>query len=147
MNNRHHAPTVVVLGSVHMDLIASAARMPGRGESVGEGVFAMSAGGKAGNQACQFVLAGAYAHVITRLGKDAFGETLLDDLTRRGVDTVLVAQDPTTPTGASTVFAVEGDYSSIIAPGAKFNRLPQSMSLPSSSLSGRFLNARALNAW
>jgi len=113
-----HAPTVVVLGSVHMDLIATADRLPGRGESVGGGVFTMAPGGKGGNQACQFVLAGTHAHMVTRLGADAFGRELLAGLQTKGVDTALVALDPDHPTGASAVLAAEGDYSSIIAPGA-----------------------------
>jgi ribokinase len=112
------APRIVVLGSIHMDLIATAARLPGRGESVSGGTFAMAPGGKAGNQACQCALAGAATTIITRLGNDAFGRELREALTGRGVDTSLVAVDPDAPTGASTVFAAEGDYTSIIVPGA-----------------------------
>lgn len=112
------APRVVVVGSVHMDLIATAARLPGRGESVTGGSFAMAPGGKAGNQACQCALAGAETHIVTRLGDDGFGRDLLAALEGRDVDRSLVAIDPEVPTGASTVFAAEGDYSSIIAPGA-----------------------------
>ena len=111
-------PRVVVLGSVHMDLIATAARLPERGESVAGGTFAMAPGGKAGNQACQCALAGAAASIVTRLGGDAFGRELREAMARRGVDTSLVAIDPEAPTGASTVLAAEGDYQSIIAPGA-----------------------------
>lgn len=109
---------MVVLGSVHMDLIATAARLPGRGESVSGGTFAMAPGGKAGNQACQCALAGADVSIVTRLGDDAFGRELRAALARRGVDTSLIATDPEAPTGASTVLAAEGDYQSIIAPGA-----------------------------
>jgi ribokinase len=111
-------PRVVVLGSVHMDLIATAGRLPGRGESVSGGTFAMAPGGKAGNQACQCALAGAETAIVTRLGDDAFGRELLAALAGRGVDGSLVALDPEAPTGASTVLAAEGDYQSIIAPGA-----------------------------
>jgi ribokinase len=111
-------PRIVVLGSVHMDLIATAARLPGRGESVTGGTFAMAPGGKAGNQACQCALAGAATRILTRLGDDAFGRNLLAALQRRSVDTSLVAVDAEAPTGASTVLAAEGDYCSIIAPGA-----------------------------
>jgi ribokinase len=111
-------PRVVVLGSVHMDLIATAARLPGRGESVTGGTFAMAPGGKAGNQACQCALAGAETRIVTRLGDDDFGRALLAALEGRRVNTSLVAVDAEAPTGASTVFAAEGDYSSIIAPGA-----------------------------
>lgn len=111
-------PRVVVLGSVHMDLIATAARLPGRGESVTGGTFAMAPGGKAGNQACQCALAGAEAAILTRLGDDDFGRTLRVALADRGVDVTTVVTDPEAATGASTVLAGEGDYQSIIAPGA-----------------------------
>ena len=66
-------PRVVVVGSVHMDLIATADRLPDHGESVSGGVFTMAPGGKAGNQACQFALAGASVQILTRLGDDIFG--------------------------------------------------------------------------
>lgn len=111
-------PRVVVLGSVHMDLIATAARLPGRGESVSGGTFAMAAGGKAGNQACQAALAGADAAILTRLGDDDFGRSLRAALAARGVDVSAIVIDPEAATGASTVLAGEGDYQSIIAPGA-----------------------------
>lgn len=111
-------PKIVVLGSVHMDLIASADRLPGPGESVAGGSFAMSPGGKGGNQAVQFALAGAETTMLTRLGDDSFGHELLAALQGKGVDSSLVAIDGEHPTGASTVFAAHGDYCSIIAPGA-----------------------------
>jgi ribokinase len=111
-------PKVVVLGSVHMDLIATADRLPGPGESVAGGTFLMAPGGKGGNQAVQFALAGAEVHMLTRLGDDGFGRELLAALRAKGVGTSLVAIDPRHPTGASTVFGAHGDYCSIIAPGA-----------------------------
>lgn len=109
---------VAVLGSVHMDLIASAARLPRPGESVGGGVFSMSPGGKGGNQACQLALAGASPLMIARLGDDAFGDELVTALQRKGVDTSCVVRQGVDPTGASTVLSAQGDYASIIAPGA-----------------------------
>ena len=109
---------VAVLGSVHMDLIATAERLPLPGESVTGGVFAMAPGGKAGNQACQLALSGAKASVLTRLGDDAFGRQLMSALDGKGVDTAHVTVDGDAPTGASTVLAAGGDYASIIAPGA-----------------------------
>jgi len=111
-------PTVVVLGSVHMDLIARADRLPGPGESVVGNNFTMGPGGKGGNQACQLALAGANAYIAARLGDDDFGRQLLAELKVRGVDTSCVAIDAEFPTGASTIFSGEGDYSSIIVPGA-----------------------------
>ncbi len=115
------SPTAVVLGSVHMDLIASADRLPGRGESIAGGSFSMSPGGKCGNQACQLALAGTPTYVLTRLGKDIFGEQLLDALVAKGVDISHVRFDEEAGTGVSCVLSAEGDYSSIIASGAAAN--------------------------
>ena len=111
-------PTAIVLGSVHMDLIATAQRLPGKGESVVGQSFAISPGGKAGNQACQLVKCGTSTSIFTRLGDDMFGRQLFEHLTSRGVDPSLITVDTSAPTGASTVFAGEGDYSSIIVSGA-----------------------------
>lgn len=112
------SPRAVVFGSVHMDLIAKADRLPGRGESVAGGSFSMSPGGKGGNQAMQLALAGIESRMLTRLGDDAFGRELAEALKARGVDTSLISIDREHATGASTVFAAEGDYCSIIASGA-----------------------------
>ena len=61
----------------------------------------------------------AQAHLfLTRLGDDMFGRQLFEHLTSRGVDPSLITVDASAPTGASTVFAAEGDYSSIIVSGA-----------------------------
>jgi ribokinase len=116
MTEREHS--AVVLGSVHMDLVARAKRLPGRGESVVGDHFSMSPGGKGGNQACQLALLGLNTFMLTRLGNDDFGRLLIAALKSKGVDTSFIAVDPSEPTGASTVFAAENDYSSIIANGA-----------------------------
>ena len=84
---------------------------------VGPG-FTTSPGGKAGNQACQLVKCGTDASILTRLGNDSFGRQLLEHLTSHRVDPSLISIDEKEPTGASTVFAAEGDYSSIIVSGA-----------------------------
>ena len=52
------------------------------------------------------------------MGDDDFGRQLLAGLKARGVDVSFVAIDTEFPTGASTIFAGEGDYASIIVPGA-----------------------------
>ena len=116
--NQNEEPSAIVLGSVHMDLIATAQRLPGRGESVVGQSFTVSPGGKGGNQACQLVKCGTTTSILTRLGDDMFGRQLFEHLTSRGVDPSLITVDTSVPTGASTVFSAEGDYSSIIVSGA-----------------------------
>ncbi len=81
----------------------------------------MSPGGKGGNQACQLALCGCHAQILTRLGDDLFGRQLTAALAAKGVDTSLIVADRRASTGASTIFAAEGDYCSIIASGAAAN--------------------------
>lgn len=113
--------SAVVIGSLHVDLIARADRFPGRGESVTGGAFSMAPGGKAGNQAIQLALCGIETTLVSRVGNDDFGRMLRSALQKKGVRIDRVTVDPDAPTGASTVFAAEGDYASIIAPGAANN--------------------------
>jgi ribokinase len=114
------SPTgVSVVGSVHMDVVATAERLPAAGESVVGHRVALSPGGKAGNQAAQAVLNGARTFLIGRVGRDVFGDQLRAALARTGVDTTYLTVDAQDATGVSPVFTgADGEYASIIVPGA-----------------------------
>lgn len=101
-----------------MDLIAAADRLPGLGQSVLGTRFDAAPGGKAANQAAQIARCGGQARLISRLGRDPFGVAVRAALAEAGVDLAHVAVDADRATGASTVFAAEGDYASIIVAGA-----------------------------
>lgn len=120
-----HRFRIAVVGSVHMDLIAHAERLPEAGESVNGSQFAMAAGGKGGNQAAQCAALGAETFIVTQLGDDMFGRDLLKSLAKRGVDTRCISISAEHATGASTVFASAGDYCSIICPGAAAELKPE----------------------
>jgi ribokinase len=109
---------VTVVGSVHTDLIASADAMPAPGSSVLGTRFTLAPGGKAGNQAAQLALLGIPTWLVARIGIDPLGDVIADQLQSAGVDLAWLARTSDTPTGASTVFAVDGEYASIIVPGA-----------------------------
>lgn len=110
---------VVVAGSLHVDLIASARRLPVRGESLVGQSFAIEPGGKAGNQAAAVAAQGVRCAIVGRVGDDAFGRRMLDSLRRHDVDTSLVEVDRRASTGASTVLTGgDGDYASIVVPAA-----------------------------
>ena len=110
---------VIVVGSVHMDVVATADRLPARGESVVGHRVALSPGGKAGNQAAQAALNEARTFLIGRVGDDVFGERLRAALARSGVDTTYLTVDPQEATGISPVLmGADGEYASIIVPGA-----------------------------
>src|SRR5215216_3742281 len=109
------APTgVVVVGSVHMDIVATADRLPGKGESVVGHRMALSPGGKGGNQAAQAALNDARTFLVGRIGRDVFGDRLRDALARTGVDTTYLTVDSHEATGISPVLTgTDGEYSSI----------------------------------
>src|SRR5215212_4629930 len=110
---------VTVVGSVHMDVVATADRLPAAGESVIGHRAALSPGGKAGNQAAQSARNGARTFLIGRVGRDVFGDQLRTALASTGVDTTYLTVDPQEPTGISPVFTgADGEYASIIVPGA-----------------------------
>ena len=110
---------VIVVGSVHMDVVATADRLPGKGESVVGHRVSLSPGGKGGNQAAQAALNGAQTFLVGRVGRDVFGDRLLAALASTGVDTTYVAIDAQEATGISPVFTgADGEYASIIVPGA-----------------------------
>ena len=110
--------TVVVLGSVHTDLIAAADKLPGPGQSVTGTSFATAPGGKAANQACQLARCGADVALIGKVGTDQPGVELRAKLEAAGVCTRFLAVDAEAPTGTSTVLTAAGEYTSIIVPGA-----------------------------
>src|SRR5829696_2337346 len=110
---------VMVVGSVHMDVVAAADRLPGKGESVVGHRVVLSPGGKAGNQAAQAALNSAHTFLVGRVGHDVFGDRLRAALTRTGVDTTYLTVDSQEATGVSPVLTgADGEYASIIVPGA-----------------------------
>jgi len=116
---------VVVVGSVHMDLVATADRLPARGETLPGWALGIHPGGKGGNQAVQVALAGARSVMLGRVGRDDFGFRLRAALEEKGVVLDWLSDDDRHPTGASTVLVgQDGDYCSIIVPGASLALTP-----------------------
>jgi len=109
---------VIVVGSVHTDLIASADAMPMPGSSVLGTRFTLAPGGKAGNQAAQLARLGVPTVLVSRIGSDPLGDVIATQLAATGIELAYLARSTHDPTGASTIFAVSGEYSSIIVPGA-----------------------------
>lgn len=96
-------PTIVVLGSLNMDLIGVAPRLPAPGETIRGESFYTAPGGKGGNQAVAASKLGANVRMVGRVGKDTFGESLLSDLRGHGIDVSGVAQDLTESTGIAII--------------------------------------------
>jgi ribokinase len=92
--------------------------MPTLGSSVLGTQFTLAPGGKAGNQATQIALLGIQTWLVSSLGADPLGDVISEQLTASGVDQRYLVRSKESPTGASTIFAIGGEYASIIVPGA-----------------------------
>ena len=67
-------PKVCVLGAFVADLTCRTARMPKWGETILGQAFKMGPGGKGSNQAVAAARLDADVHLITKVGRDAFGD-------------------------------------------------------------------------
>ena len=87
------SPKVVVVGSFMMDLVIKAARRPQKGETLIGQQFGMFGGGKGNNQAIAAARLGGDVAMVGRLGRDSFGDTLMDALVEEGIEVGFVVRD------------------------------------------------------
>ena len=112
-------PTIVVVGSVNLDLAASAPRLPAPGETVTDAELGRYPGGKGANQALAARRLGADVFLHARVGDDANAEEALAMLRADGVNLSDCAVDAHAPTGvALIVVAPSGENQIVVAPGA-----------------------------
>src|SRR5215213_3574585 len=78
--------SVVIFGSINMDLVIRAPHLPAPGETLTGHTFFTAPGGKGANQAVACARLGAHTRMIGRVGDDVFGRTLRDSLSEYGVD-------------------------------------------------------------
>jgi ribokinase len=117
---------VAVLGIFVADLAFKAPRLPVMGETIlGQG-FKDGPGGKGSNQAIAAARAGAEVRMITRIGRDTFGEMAQKTWSADGLDTSAVIIDETLPTGAAFIFVSTetGNNAIIVESGAAANLSP-----------------------
>ena len=109
---------VVILGVFVADTSYRADRQPKMGETIMGRSFALGPGGKGSNQAVAAAMAGAETHMITRLGRDPFGDMALATWAKAGV-VPAVTQVDQGYTGAAYIFveAATGNNAIIVCPG------------------------------
>ena len=82
-------PGVVVVGSLHYDIMVAAPHRPAAGETVQGDRWYPKFGGKGGNQAVAAAKAGVPVRMLGAVGDDAFGAFLRENLRQGGVDDAL----------------------------------------------------------
>jgi ribokinase len=110
---------VVVVGSVNVDLVVTADRLPSPGETVAGGTFARHHGGKGGNQAVAAARLGATTIFVGAVGDDDLGHDARAALDAAGVDTTHLASLGDHATGVAVIVVATGGENLIaVASGA-----------------------------
>lgn len=104
---------ITVFGSINMDLVATAKRLPKPGETVTGETFATAAGGKGANQALAATRGGAKVRMAGAVGDDEFAKPALALLREAGTDLSRVKFVPGA-TGTAVILIGEGGENVIV---------------------------------
>ncbi len=117
--------SVVVIGSINMDLVVRVPHLPAPGETLAGSSFQTLPGGKGANQAVAVARLGGRSILVGRVGDDAFGAQLVQGLRREGIDTRHVAKLPGTRSGVAVIHVEDSAQNSIaIVAGANARLRP-----------------------
>lgn len=111
-------PDILVVGSLNTDLVVRAPRFPEPGETIRGEDLQVIPGGKGANQAVAAARHGIRVSMLGRVGKDNFGDFLLDNLKSNKVDSQLVQRDDASTGTAIIVVDENGQNSIILSAGA-----------------------------
>lgn len=123
--------SVVVVGSINLDIVASATRLPTPGAKVTDALLTRHPGGGGANQALATRRLGADVALIGRVGRDAEASAALALLRESGVDLSAVAAVPDAATGIALIaVAASGENQIVVAPGANLRLVFENPKIP-----------------
>lgn len=121
-------PVVLVVGSLHHDIMVEADHLPKADETAVGRRWYPKFGGKGGNQAVAAQAAGACARMFGAVGRDGFGTFLLESLDKGGVDRRHVRVLDGVGSGMSVAIQdASGDYAATIVSGANLGIDPDAL--------------------
>ena len=123
------AASVLVVGSVNLDIVATAPTLPRPGETVIGATLQRHPGGKGANQALALARLDAEVRLWGRVGDDAFADEALALLEAEGVDLTAVVRLPGATTGVALI-GVDGSGENQILVASGANALPTPGDLP-----------------
>jgi len=110
---------IIVVGSLNMDLVGCAERIPVVGETLVGHTYFTEPGGKGANQAYAAARLGGQVSMLGRVGDDDFGREMRANLEQVGCDTNGLATTPSCRSGIALIFVADtGQNSIIIVTGA-----------------------------
>jgi ribokinase len=116
---------VVVVGSTNFDVVVKAARMPKEGETMVASNLQFFAGGKGANQAVGAARLGAQTTMVSAVGQDSMGESLIQGLNANKVDTTWFKRDAAQRTGFAFIMVFPtGNNGIVVEPAANMSLTP-----------------------
>jgi len=109
---------IVVVGSITMDLVTRTPKIPAIGQTLIGSGFETTPGGKGANQAVAAARLGYPVAMVAKVGDDAYGPALLENLKRSGVDIAGMTQTSGSSGLAPMFVAEDGLNSIVVVPGA-----------------------------
>src|ERR1700740_2781998 len=116
---------IVVVGSINIDLVANAEKIPAAGETVRGTDFQVHPGGKGANQAVAVARLGYPVQLIGKVGTDAFGEQLVSYLQETSVNANAVEKQTGSSGVAMIAVSASGENSIVVIPGANAEVTPE----------------------
>ena len=111
-------PRIAVVGSINLDLVARAERLPRPGETLTDATFERVPGGKGANQALAAARLGAHVRLVGAVGDDPFADEATA-LLRDGCVDLSGVRRVREPTGVALILVGgDGENTIVVAPGA-----------------------------
>ncbi|HEY3628267.1 MAG TPA: ribokinase [Terracidiphilus sp.] len=127
--------SIVVVGSVNLDLVCTGKRIPAPGETVTGDQFQTFHGGKGANQAVAVGRLGYPVSMVAKVGDDEFGARLRKGLQDAGVEVSDVGVARGTASGVALISVdAHGQNSITVVPGANGKLLPRDLDKALASL-------------
>jgi ribokinase len=116
---------ILVVGSSNVDFVMRLKTLPQKGETVTDGAFIQTYGGKGANQAVAAARAGGRVTFITSIGDDHFGNVMEQNFQADGICTDAVVRNSGQISGTALVMTDGvGDNYLAVAPGANYSLAP-----------------------
>ncbi|MCM0593328.1 MAG: ribokinase [Gloeotrichia echinulata IR180] len=111
--------SIIVFGSINIDLVATAPRLPLPGETLLGEDFIKVPGGKGANQAVALTRLGIPTQMVGRVGANGFATELIENLQNSAVQTNNIFVDETVSSGVAMITVNHaGENQIVVIPGA-----------------------------
>ena len=122
--------SLLVAGSLHLDVVLRAPHFPGLDETVSGSSVDYVFGGKGGNQAVSAARMGAEVHFAGRAGSDLFGDMIRETLGASGVGLSQLQHDDGPSGMSAAIVDSNGEYGAVIVSAANLNIVAHEVDVP-----------------